>query len=807
MPDGMSPEKPQPQRSSVEGFIKAGPSEEQMKNWQGPGKKAELPDLRGQVPGKNVDNEALNRLVERFQSELAGARRDETGSAFIQLTDFLEKEKLPDPEALKKLYREHTVDTMATLVHDLNETRLRVVPEQYGLMRHGGNLAYMTSRLESSMSGYDNFSEMGKVENLGKVLNRDMVRFKAIEVMAEHASVFQQFYYDGMYIYAALVTGRRIKVLATDDFRLMFGKLKGLDVREDSSMPEEIGEGSGELLKKMMAEHVHFDMAIAELNRFNPEKDAGEETDMKISEVERDFLGTIFKKESGKNKTERITVNGKTFDTPLLSFYTTAETESDRKDYETRMRSLLINDAHNTLSGLSGSIDSLTVEQDRLYKDLIFRVNETAVTLKGGWDGLVSDPRTRLARWVSDISFCFNVATLNINQLAYNFEWEKGDDGNWDFKPSIAGPNTGFDAVNIWLHLQHEVEYMLKARVRTPLLAPVAQDRAWELIKKVVVEKDDPSIKKTILNNRGLSLGAAILGLYGNETKISPSDQENIENVRAGMTFNEKALKILEKTIFGFPVWVDGKVLPMPIRPMFSGINLLNTMVVDKGEGKTVLGALKEGKLLSDEAINFEDFEPYAADKWQVDLKMLSDIMKYIYGQPDKDTFALFQGNPAEAIGTLIKKLDIGSRTEKLWLDIEEENEKGEAVTVKTEVPQQFYEIVYTAYMIVAHLAFVEHGIWDGNGRWTGPKDTFWNGIPGKKQGVADWIKAAYATLPETKRGFDHYRDSMVLMICTLAQWVGSIAPDAEKMSTKTDEKVKKPYGGIVDGLKNLRMT
>src|SRR3989344_7598641 len=36
MPDGMTPENPQQPKSSIEEFRKAGPTPEQMKEWQGP---------------------------------------------------------------------------------------------------------------------------------------------------------------------------------------------------------------------------------------------------------------------------------------------------------------------------------------------------------------------------------------------------------------------------------------------------------------------------------------------------------------------------------------------------------------------------------------------------------------------------------------------------------------------------------------------------------------------------------------------------------------------------------------------------
>ena len=86
--------------------------------------------------------------------------------------------------------------------------------------------------------------------------------------------------------------------------------------------------------------------------------------------------------------------------------------------------------------------------------------------------------------------------------------------------------------MNIWLSMQHELEYMLKARVRTSAFPSVAADEAWNLIKKIVVEKEDPKIKGEILKDRGLMLGAAILGMYEEEIKLNPKDRAEVLKIR-----------------------------------------------------------------------------------------------------------------------------------------------------------------------------------------------------------------------------------------------------------------------------------
>jgi hypothetical protein len=772
---------------------------------------------------QDQENEEVTLLAQALAREMMGLRQEEGGSAFLRLTDIITKERLPKDETVQALYRQNTVDMMANLLADLKTTRLNMVPEQYGLMRHGGNLSFMATRLESTMAQHNEYKDLGEAENLAKVLNRDIVRFQAFETTAEHASVYQQYYYDGMYIYAALVTGRRIKVMSMDDFRKLFGKLKGLEMNLDKSLPPEIGEGSGEMLKDMTAEHLHWDMAVASLNRFNPFKEKGQETEMKIGQVEKNFIESLFK----GGKTKEIEVAGKRFPTMLLSFYTTMSTEEERVKYESLMRALLIHDAYKTIKELPEYFTEFTKEQDDLYIDLFRKVQKTSQELIDGFDSFVGNPRARIARWANDTTFSLNVATLNINYLAYGYEWEPEKDNKGkeiigtngkpvykNFKPSIAGPNTGFDAVNIWLHLQHETEYMLKARIRGPLNPSVNGDEAWDLIRNFVVEKGDKTLEEKILKNKGLSVGAAILDLFPGKInrkniknlQMTGEDFDTVDKIRGSdfggnLKFNEKAARIMEKTMIAYPVWVKGRYLPFPLMQM-NGINMLNTLVTDKQKGKTVLSVLNEGKLITDNGINFENFATHAPDAWQVNLKMLGDVMKYMYGSDPKYMSSLKEASPAESIGNLVKKLDILARTEHTWLDIGENNEDGTAKL--TEIPRQYFEIVYTAYIAMSHLAFVEHGIWDGNGTWKGlDPEAFWSG-GGGKYGVKQWIDAAYTTLPEKKGDFENYRDSMVLAMTAIAEWMTAIAPEADKVATKALNESSGPYSSIVDNLKTF---
>ena len=102
---------------------------------------------------------------------------------------------------------------------------------------------------------------------------------------------------------------------------------------------------------------------------------------------------------------------------------------------------------------------------------------------------------------------------------------------------------------------------------------------------------------------------------------------------------------------------------------------------------------------LASDSINFENQNPYIVDSWHVNLKMLGDVMRLMYSQGDKKTQeSYFAGSASEGLGTLIKKMDIGTRGEYVPMDLgETEDDK---VTPKlTNIPRPFMKL-YIQHML-----------------------------------------------------------------------------------------------------------
>jgi len=96
MPDGsMSPEKPKP-KSSVDEFRKAGPTPEQMKEWQGPEWKSELPDIRMQID----PDEFLKRMQEREGFERSQGSEYDKGRTIEAIIA-----RHPNPETVRYVLR------------------------------------------------------------------------------------------------------------------------------------------------------------------------------------------------------------------------------------------------------------------------------------------------------------------------------------------------------------------------------------------------------------------------------------------------------------------------------------------------------------------------------------------------------------------------------------------------------------------------------------------------------------------------------------------------------------------------------
>lgn len=729
-----------------------------------------------------LDSMDPNDIDPRTAQEMAGARSDlfESRSPSIQLINLSESkdrlEKMKSKE-LEVRYNKFVGDILYEPLTWVNKARTRFGADGYEFKFSKRSADFF--RKELFLNSYEENRGGEKGEALRHAILKDTIRLEAFEAMIEHSYPFLFFYFSGTDAMSVLTTGRRLSVLSTDDFRKMYGKLKVPEIKEAKmkKLPESLREGPGERIKNGVSELCHFQLAIANMNRFDPYKENSMK--MNIPTTEREFLAELFRiTGKGEGDTQKITVNNKTFDINLLSYFTTMETESERKRYESLMMSLVINNAYSRLSELPQEFSEVTGEHDKAYKQLIDDINKTAHQIEDVQDAVdlvTGIPASwKEAKWIHELTFSMNLGTMEINNLAYYRKWKNIEDSDKiSSSISIAGPDTAYDTVNAMLRLVHELQYSQKGRVVSPLMGPVDQEFVDDLIFKILDAEGDTNLRREISKSERLSIGAKILGMYeeGNdEIKLSDSADKMFRELTKDKKMNKEVSKFLEKTAIGWKTSYEGAVLPFPVKGVFESAILFEAFV-DKENNKTLQDLLDEGKLYTDEEFDSDKYFPFVPDASQVNNKFMQDVLGVLYGKQDARALKEKYGiNPVFAITQTIKETDIGTRMENHVLPGEEKP-----------VPKEVYQIVHSAYINIAYLALYEHGILDGDGNWTSlDKDSFLKGF-GDKKGVIDYVVAAAGVLPKDKGNFKDFRDTYVRCLLGFSEWFMSVADAAQK--------------------------
>ncbi len=714
----------------------------------------------------------------------------------------------PEKAEIPRNYKRAGVELMGPL-RDLQVTsRIRFVPNEYSVIRLDEMSEALIRDFSSAGIEYSSFEEMNPdVGSIGKLVANDEARTAAFMRIEKHSWGFKRNYFDNKNQQMTLVTGR-LSAAAGDDFADAYGELAGLQIEQADKTRLEMlripeGEFLGEQVRRMAADMEHFEDRLGAMERFNPFKPKGQEMPFQTPEIERELLGTIF---AIPGETEKITVNDKSFYINLLTYYNTVKTVKDRQLYEASMKAMLEVGALDVLKSLTSKtkdeLDHNSGENEK-FESLKEAITETRDRIIKNWRSPLRPVRARLADYAYEQGNTAQVASLNIAEITIRNKWFRVGDG-WDFEPEVPGPETGQDAINGTNALGHEAIYKLKARGITnnmPFVDVNDEKRMKHLIKFLYGQEDNnpQEMKKKILADPDFARGAAILGLYpGENGALNRFDLDKVAIIRGDLKVNPIVLRVLRNLLWEFPIAVGhGKMLPMPIKPALDSFNLWKIMRNEKTKESVFQTLQREYGSLTD--VDWNDTTWYAADAWEVNMKMLNDVLATMYGRQDsKANDALF-GDPTSGLGEIIKKLDIGGRSEgwKMWMPAEDGSGKLEEV----EIPKGVLEITYAAYLIVTHLAMVEHGIWDGD-NWIGvDKESFWNGDQDKK-GIDDWIQAALYT-PETKVSykFNDYRGSLVLLIRALAEWYVGPAPTAQDEYTRT-KGIRNRVNEIVEGRK-----
>lgn len=717
-----------------------------------------------------------------------------------KLASWVEDENVPEVGEVVKVYRKAAIDMLGPLFDLQFNARARFDMQDYSVARINEIQASVNRSFDTATVMFEDLEEIKKPEakTLATIMNRDIVRVDSFYTLEKHSIGFKRFYYDKKGTFSLLATGARQGTMMSDDMRLMFGHLKGLDLPDQKV--EELGIKKEQLVgdetSKMVRQMDHFERAIAAMNRFNAEKKSGEEMFMVVPEVEQEFLASFFTIEGESDegspsdsdfepkRTQKITVsvpneNGnqvdKTFWTNLLSYYVTVDPETDRKKYEATMKALMEVDALDKLKELPRVWVNLqnSADQKAKYEELVKQVRDARDRRLGKWDMRPKPPRARIADWAYEHGFTLQVATQNISELAYRWKWKKGG-GVWNMSVEIPGPETGHDAVNGKNGLVHETLYKVeKGRVMTKVMPWPNPETSGEMIKIMLMETRGKDPKPIILNNHKLSLGAAVIGLYPGEAGINLNEEERkrLKLIHDNVPVNQDALRILDAMLWMWDLSAENCYLPMPIKPTLDSFNLLKVMK-DKTTEETAYETLHKKEYATMEDVDFENMTWYAPDAWEVNMKMLEDVLGVAYGGVATNDLVKVFENDGMTMGEFIKKLDIGGRAEKWELMVRKSidpSNSGYKEYEKITVPKGFIEIMHTAYLLVTYTALVKHGIWDKGGWGEHNQKNYWESI----QSLL--TMAMYE--PENKGGFKNYSGTLARVIEGVAEWYAASAP------------------------------
>lgn len=802
MTEGEKPERggepssqPGPGKEHFEKF-KIGSSEEDIEKFRGPEWRSEIPDIRMQL-GADAFRLTEEEYFLRTQQERAAFEVGYT--PMFRAADLLKTAEKNEKERLREFLKERYLRASFFRASEIGNLLFEALHHNKEITfqadRFRGQTGSEASLTQAEHSVLD--PEDKEKAALIKRVHGDLAWWTSAGNLADAAGVKAARYYDAWLMSNVLQTasGRRIALL-TDEFQtLLTNNQEALNLTEEevASLPDlGLGEEGKESIRERMVDYLseqHFwKKAVHALGNYNPlEEQLERQLAMKLSETEKQFVRDIFRVDKST-----VMVNGEEFPRSLLFFHTTVNTGHDLRRWQALTMSLLLNGMHKKILGLPDSPEGFTENDKELYEETRQKVLDDASDIQDRLGGLLSNDE-KLAHLAVRMGIAFDYVTLATAEFGQYLKWKEKVEGRPETvypELSVGPPNTASDAVNLLVWIYHELGYSKKARVRTPFIAPF--DTEWTdftreyggglgWIPNIVKDR----LRGFVEANSRMKRGAALLGLW--DLDKDRDVQSFLRKVRGNKQFNPKFREFLEEISFGIPTpYKDSNgrhlVMPMPFRTGFTSVNLLRNLISREGEnkGKTVEDRLDEGALLKE--IDFNDFPFYAHDEQDVNLSMGTRVLSMMYGMFDErgaaEYLPLEPGKEYPSTGHLIKRYDLFGRQEHVTFKVEREGK-----LVETKVPREFFEVVYTAYEVVAYLAFVKHGVWDAAGYRGLKAEAFWDDIN-------RWIYAA-ESLPDKKGNFENYRDSVVLTARFLTECVLAIHEVASKAEKETVDAVR----------------
>jgi len=717
---------------------------------------------------------------------------------------YVETDKIPeDREKLRHEMRKAGIELIDPLQQLQVDARTRFNFSDFSVGRALEMVDRHVTDFQQAVQHVDGFEGFTKpeVRCLAKVQNENLVRIKSFHHLENHTIGFKNFYYDKSGAFKLLVTGRRHGAINQGDMIGMMKPLDGLSLSRPEIDALKIPETEylGNEISRMTADIEHFERAVGAMNRFNAFKPEGQEMFMKVPQTERILLRHLFATPSTvdyKNdpKTGVDTrINGKEFCTGLLSYYVTADLESDRRRYEATMKALAETGALKILKDLPRTAATLNAAADK--KNAFYKLAKDVETVRdrilGGWNSLIKPFSSRLADFAYEQSYNLNTGSQNIAELSYRFKYEPlGKDG-WKIVAEIPGPETGQDGVNGRSPLVHELIYKIKkGRGVTDMMPWPDKTKVDEMVLIALGETRGKDPKPIILARSGLAKGAATIGLYPGEAekKLNDLELEQVKKSRGKMQFNEKALRVLDSMLWIYDLSAEGCSLPMPIKPMYDSFNLYKVMK-DSVTNKTVFETINDKEYGTLQDPDYKNMTWYSPDAWEVNMKMIEDVITMMYGRQDPKYVGTFMDNKAGGLGEMIKKMDIGTRAENWKIEVRKSlhpSSPNYKNYEQIEVPKGFIEIMQAAYLLVTHTALVKEGIkiWNKGGWKEMTQTAYW-------EEIQNCVTVALYE-PSKKGDFEHYNETLALMIIAIAEWYADAAVQYNNDATDLKDIVDK---------------
>lgn len=728
MPDGMTPEQSQTPKSSIEELKKAGPSEEQMRQWQGPEWKSQPPDIRMQVGNGEEDK---IKEIDLFRL-LTGGREAQTSSGRFGrlLKNYEETEDGEKKEELNKEMGQMYGVLMGQCVGSISEVYDNTVDQKknaYPYDHRGAQMTIEAVKEAFLVLGEEDWLKSKEARIWLKRAEADLDWLGAFLQTSVGLSASAPAYFDVVIQLQTLKQNRAF--ITTEALERTFAKeISGMGLSKSNdpaaneeeiaknkhigvNVPEKYTESERNLIKKGEVVGLR-EVAIKML-------DDSFKTRMRIAAVSQcDFLQKTPETTSfmGGNLTKdevdfyrRILWRSKDEKGQILSLHTASKAK-DKRESDAHMEAILVtnaNDRLNEISTLSGKEkeDKLSILVDDVKGEAARRIS---TWYKRKDEDLISG----LAVLITREGLLQDFSLMTAYEYCWSYKWkvnEKGSPTEKD-KVNIAGISSASGDIPSLYWARRAHEYDGNGNSRANQLLPTSRAERKRL--KLYPPNRMPRYQDVYPNNLEKNPDPYLREQWN----FVFSNDGGWKRERAGMGYKDIDPKVAEKLKNWAYIWrspfnakyvggADYEIeVPHFMPPGLEIANMLNAVTAQES-GKITQGAksiwkeMVEGKRLSE--INWSEIDNQQIDRWLVDCEMSARFMRPLIEvvDPEKDSIvALLVGDP----GTLGPK-ELAKRLRLTFRD-------------SPEAPPTVYEIAMIPWFITLVCAN-KHGI-SGSGAW-----------------------------------------------------------------------------------------